>query len=213
MILPPELADSLKAFGNQQGVTLFMTTFAGFQVLLSRYTGKEDLVVGSVIANRTSRETEELVGAFMNMVVLRTDLSRNPTFLQLLNRVRSVLLGAFAHQDVPFEQVVEALNPKRNANYHPVFQVMFQLRNLHTSGLELANLTVEELAPPSGVSQFDLALEVQEVRDGLRCLATYSTDLFDAADYSPAVGSLSHHFAGCCSTTRASRSYPADADR
>ena len=127
--LSSELTDQLKELSQQEGVTLFMTLLAAFQVLLYRYSNQTDIVVGSPIANRTHAEIERLIGFFVNTLVLRTDLSGNPSFRELLKRVREVTLAAYAHQDLPFEKLVEELNPKRDLSHSPLFQVMFVLQN------------------------------------------------------------------------------------
>jgi amino acid adenylation domain-containing protein len=172
---------ALKALSRQEGVTLFMTLLAAFKVLLYRYTGQDDIAVGSPIAGRTHVETEGLIGFFVNTLVLRTDLSGNPTFRELLGRVREVALGAYAHQDLPFEKLVEALQPERDLSRTPLFQVMFNLENIPTKAVKTPSLSIDEFEFDSGVSQFDLALEVIEKDEGLSCLLNYSTDLFDAA--------------------------------
>ncbi len=143
--LSKSLSEAVLALGQQEGVTLFITLLAAFQVLLSRYTQQEDIAIGSPIANRNRSEIEGLIGFFVNSLVLRTDLSGNPTFRELLNRVKEVALGAYAHQDLPFEKLVEELHPERNLNQNPLFQVVFALQNAPISALELPNLTLSPL--------------------------------------------------------------------
>src|SRR5262249_10956654 len=127
--LTKSLAEALKAFSRQEGVTLFMTLLAAFETLIHRYTGQEDLVVGSPTVGRNQVETEGLIGVFVNMLVLRTDFSGNPTFLELLARVREVVLGAYAHPDLPFEDLIERLRIKRTLSFNPLLQVMFVLQD------------------------------------------------------------------------------------
>jgi hypothetical protein len=128
-VLPNDLGTELVALSRRVGGTLFMTVLAAFQVLLARYTGQTDIVVGTPVANRMRVGTEQMIGFFVNTLVLRTDLAGNPSFLNLLQRVREVCLGAYAHQDLPFEQLVEALQPPRHVSYHPLVQVMVALQN------------------------------------------------------------------------------------
>ena len=128
-VLPKPLAKALTALSQREGVTLFMTALAAFQTLLHRYTGQDDVIVGSVTANRDRVEIEGLIGFFVNTLVLRTDLSGNPTFRELLKRVREVALGAYAHPDLPFDMLIEELNVPRDLSYSPLFQVMFLFQN------------------------------------------------------------------------------------
>jgi non-ribosomal peptide synthetase component F len=157
-----------------------MTLLAAFKVLLWRYTNQADIVVGSPIANRTRAETEDLIGFFVNTLVLRTDLSGNPTFAELLKRVKDVALGAYDHQDLPFEKLVEELSPERDPGRNPLFQVSFVLQNATRSRLELPELSLERLDIHSGTAKFDLSLSILEVADGLKTSWEYNTDLFDA---------------------------------
>ena len=188
--LPADLTASLRAHGRSSGATLFMTLLAGFQALLSRYAGQEDLVVGTPIANRARTELEPLIGFFVNTLALRTNLSGDPTFHELLARVREVTLGAYAHQDVPFERLVEELQPERDRSRNPLFQVMFALQNAPVSVLELPGLTLRPQEFDSGSTRFDLECHLREAGEGLRGLISYSTDLFDEAT----VQRLAAHF-------------------
>ena len=181
MMLPASLTEALKALSRREGVTLFMTLLAAFQALLSRYTSHEDIVVGSPIANRTQTELEGLIGFFANLLVLRTDLSGDPGFRDLLGRVREVTLGAYAHQDLPFERLVEELQPERSLSHTPLFQVMLVLLNNPREALELPGLTLEPLEVDIGTAEFDLTLFMWEEAEGLNVLSEYNTDLFDAA--------------------------------
>ena len=178
--LSPTLSRALRTLSRKEGATLFMTLLAAFQTLLCRYTGQEDISVGSPIAGRPRIETEGLIGFFVNTLVLRSDLSGHPSFRQLLARVREVALGAYANQDVPFEQVVEALQPRRDLGHTPLFQVMFALENLPSPDLDLGDLTLYPLVVDSGIAQFDLTLFVSEQGPSLAGRLEYSTDLFDA---------------------------------
>lgn len=181
LMLPKTLSEKLKALNQRQGVTLFMILLAAFGTLLSWYTGQEDIVVGTDIANRNQAETKRLIGFFANQLVLRTDLSGNPTFLELLERVREMTLEAYAYQDLPFDKLVDALNPKRELNRSPLFQVKLVLENTQTPSLELSNLTISSLKVENKTVQFDLLLELNETEKGLFGVWEYNTDLFDTA--------------------------------
>lgn len=177
--LPATLSLQLQTLSRQQGVTLFMLLLAAFKTLLLRYTGQTDLCVGTPVANRTRIETESLVGFFVNTLVVRTDLSGNPRFTEILGRVREGVLGAQAHQEVPFEQVVEALQPVRNLSHSPLFQVMFALQNTPLQALEIAGLDVQPMEVESGASAFDLTLTIAEGEQGLEGAVEYCIDLFE----------------------------------
>ncbi|MEH1938080.1 MAG: amino acid adenylation domain-containing protein [Nostoc sp.] len=179
--LSVELTDRLTKLSQEQGVTLFMTLLAAFDTLLYRYTGQEDILVGSPIANRDRSEIEELIGFFVNTLVIRTDLAGNPSFSELLSRVREVALSAYAHQNLPFEMLVEALQPERDLSYTPLFQVMFALQNASTSQVELTGLTVTPLITEGATAKFDLSLLMQNTATGLVGFWEYNTDLFDAS--------------------------------
>ncbi|MBI4524350.1 MAG: hypothetical protein HY695_11130 [Deltaproteobacteria bacterium] len=174
------LSAGLKSLGNRHKVTLFMVLLAAFQTLLHRYTGQTDIVVGSPVAGRNHSELEGLIGFFLNMLVLRTDMSGNCTFRGLLVRIREVCLEAYAHQDLPFEKLVEELRPDRDLRHNPLFQVAFSLQNTPTFPLELAGLTVDELEVDIGIARFDIELIMMEGENGLRGYVNYKTDLFNA---------------------------------
>lgn len=179
--LSASLTDMLKKLSNQQGVTVFMILLAAFQTLLYRYTGQEDICVGSPIANRNQNEIQELIGFFANTLVLRTHLAGNPSFLELLHRVREVCIGAYAHADIPFEQIVEELQPDRNLSHMPLFQVMFAWQEDTENELALPGLTLNWLPVHSQSAKFDLTLHIVDAKAELRGLLEYKTDLFDAA--------------------------------
>jgi amino acid adenylation domain-containing protein len=179
-VISERLTAALKEMTQREGVTLFMTLLAAFKALLYRYTGQADLVVGSPIAGRNFVETEELIGFFVNTLVLRTDLSGDPTFSELVRRVREVALEAYLHQDVPFEKLVEELQPERHTSHSPLYQVMFELQNAPLGGLELPGVNLELMAADNATAKFDLTLNLQEVGDVIAGSLGYSTDLFDA---------------------------------
>ncbi|HKG81501.1 MAG TPA: amino acid adenylation domain-containing protein, partial [Pyrinomonadaceae bacterium] len=174
-----EVSEGLKELSQREGVTLFMTLLAAFNVLLYRYTGQADIVVGSPIAGRTRAELENLIGFFVNTLVLRTDLSGGPSFRELLGRVRETALGAYAHQDVPFEKLVEELQPERDLSRSPLFQVMFALQNAPQESLRLEGLTLSYLKTESGVAKFDLSLFMADSSEGIKGALEYNTDLFE----------------------------------
>ena len=179
--LSRELSAALKKLSQQQKCTPFMTLLAAFKTLLQRYTGQEDIVIGTPIANRTRAEVETLIGFFVNTLVLRTNLSGDPSFQELLGRVNEVALEAYAHQDVPFEKLVEALQPQRDLSVSPFFQVMFIYQNVPLQDSTLAGLTLQPLPLHTHTAKFDLTLTLAELPEGLRCFFEYNTDLFDAA--------------------------------
>ena len=178
-LLPSQLVDKLTVLSQSEGVTLFMTMLAALQKLLSVYSGQSDIVVGSPIASRNCTEVEPLIGFFVNTLALRTNLEGNPTFRELLARVKETTLAAYTHQDIPFERLVEELQPERSLNYHPIFQVLFALQNAPQSALELAGLTLERQPLHQGTSPFDLSWFATHVADGMQIRIEYSTDIFD----------------------------------
>ncbi|MBD2726429.1 amino acid adenylation domain-containing protein [Nostoc sp. FACHB-892] len=167
------LTESIKQLSQREGVTLFMTLLAAFQTLLYRYTGQEDILVGSPIANRNRAELDQLIGCFVNTLVLRTNLEGNPTFTELLGRVRKVGIDAYTHQDLPFEKLVEALQPNRDLSYNPLFQVMFVLHNPAANSI----WKTEELE--TGTAKFDICLSMIDSEEGLTGFIEYSTDIFN----------------------------------
>jgi amino acid adenylation domain-containing protein len=186
LALPQTLSEDLASLSQKEGVTLYMTLLAAFKTLLYRYTGQTDIVVGTVTAGRNQPEIQQLIGCFVNTLVLRTDLKENPSFRQLLERVREVTLGAFAYQDLPFEKLVEALHPEGNLGQNPLFQVAFVLQPL-MSGVD-SMMNGSQLDIDTETAKFDLALELQERPEGLVGRFEYSTDLFDAETIERMVG-------------------------
>jgi len=186
--LPEDLTQALEALSHQEGVTLFMTLLTTFQTLLYRYTQQEDIAVGSPIANRNRSEIEGIIGFFVNSLVLHTDLSGNPTFRELLNRVREVTLGAYAHQDLPFEKLVEELHPERDLSRHPLFQVVFSLQNTPIEALELPGLTLSLFEFDSKTAKVDLEFHLWRGLEGLKGQVVYSTDLFDQSTITRMLG-------------------------
>nr|WP_228058734.1 non-ribosomal peptide synthetase [Nostoc sp. LEGE 06077] len=183
--LPIPLCESLRVLSRQEGTTLFMTTLAAFLIILRRYTAQEDLCVGTAVANRRMRETEQLIGMIVNNLVLRTNLSGNPTFRELLERVRQVTLEAFANEDLPFDKVVEVLKPIRNLSYNPVFQVMFSFHDSPRPDLTLPGLNITtNVALSNKSTKFDLdVVLIPQYGEGkgITAIWEYNTDLFDAA--------------------------------
>ena len=176
--LSESVSHALRALSKQERTTLFMTLLAAFKILLHRYTGETEIVLGSTIAGRNRPEFEKLIGFFINVLVLRTDLSGQPSFRDLLRRVREVCLEAYEHQDLPFEKLVEVLKPKRDPGRNPFFQVLFNMTNLPPIQREVAGLTIETLSRAEDRARFDLTLYALETNERIKILAAYSTDLF-----------------------------------
>jgi acyl transferase domain-containing protein len=191
LTLPRSVVDALAALSQQAGATLFMTLLATFQLLLACYSGQDDIVVGTNVANRNQTETEGIIGFFVNMLVLRSDLSGDPTFRELLGRVREVALNAYAHQDVPFEQLVAELRPERNRSYAPLFQVVFTLQNAPLALPQMPGLTMTPLKIASSTAKYDIVFNIAEGEQGLIGALEYNTQLFDAAT----ITRLASHFA------------------
>jgi amino acid adenylation domain-containing protein len=177
--LPARLSGALRELSRTEGATLFMTLLAAFQLLLSRYAGEADVVVGVPIANRNRAELEGLIGFFVNTLAMRTDLSGDPSFRALLRRVREVALGAYAHQDLPFEKLVEELQPRRDTGRNPLFQVTFQLFRTPGIGQKRLDPAAEQLEVGAGTSAFDLVVGVFDEDEELGVQFEYSTDLFE----------------------------------
>jgi amino acid adenylation domain-containing protein len=188
--LPSMLSRALKELAQREGATLFMISLAAYQVLLSRWSGEHDIVVGSPIAGRANRELEGLIGFFVNTLALRSDLSGNPTFRQLLERVKEGTLGAYAHQDLPFEVLVKELRPDRNLSRQPIFQVALVLQNYPEERLELPGLTWTLADTASVTTHFDLTLYLYEASNKLSGCFDYATDLFDAGTIGRMAGHL-----------------------
>lgn len=188
--LSPEVLSALHDLSQRASTTLFMTLLAVFQTLLFRYTSQGDIVVGTPIANRSQPGVENLIGFFLNTLVLRTDLSDNPRFMDLLERVKASALDAFAHPDLPFEKLVEELHPQRDLSYNPIFQVMFVYQKDPGSIFELPELETAPVFVDGGVSKFDLTLFAVESSRGLEVAIEYSTDLFSADTINRMLGHL-----------------------
>jgi amino acid adenylation domain-containing protein len=178
--LPAALSDELRALGRREGATLFMVLLAAFKTLLHRTTGQRDIVVGTDIANRHRAEVENLIGFFVNQLVLRTDLAGDPTFRELLARVREVTLGAYAHQDLPFEQLVQALEPERELGRSPLFQAKLVLQNAPRAAGTLSGLSVSTMEPDFGTAPFDFLFALVDRPDSIGGMLWYSAELFDA---------------------------------
>jgi len=190
--LPPQLAEGLRELSRREGASLFMTLLAGFVLLLSRLSGQEDVVVGSPSAGRGRVETEGLIGLFLNTLVLRADLSGDPGFRELLARVREVVLGAYEHQDLPFEKLIEELQPERQLSRAPIFQVLFNFIAASGALPEPPGLRVEMLPPPEPDSKFDFTLYVEDGPESLRLALVYDADLFDPPRMAEMLRQLEH---------------------
>jgi hypothetical protein len=176
--LPRERLDALQALARREGATLHMVLLAAWSVLLGRYAGQEQVVVGTPIAGRTRPDLEELIGLFVNTLALRADLSGDPTFRELLARVRETTLGAYAHQDLPFEKLVEALAPSRSLSHTPLFQVELVVQNMPRVAVRLGRLAIRGVEQPVRSTKYDLSLFAHERPDGLALVLRYATDLF-----------------------------------
>lgn len=188
--LSRNLSMQLAELSRRQDATLFMTLLAAFEVLLYRYTGQSDIVVGTPVANRNRKELEGLIGFFVNMLALRTDLSGDLTFRELLARVREASFGAYANQDLPFEMLVEELRPVRDPSRNPIFQVIFALQNIPEANSHQSDLIIKPIDVKTGRAQFDLALDVTEFEGQIHASLVYNTDLFDA----PTMQLMVEHF-------------------
>jgi len=187
-VLPEALLEFLKALGRQEGSTLFMVLLAAFNALLYRHSGQEDIVVGTPIAGRSRTEVEGLVGFFANTLALRADLAGEPTFRELLQRTREACLGAYTHQDLPFERLVQELNPERNRGHAPLFQVMFVLQSASSAELRMAGLEISVLHIELETAKFDVTLSMEESSEELGGVIGYCTDLFDATTIEQMIG-------------------------
>ncbi|MCP4664192.1 MAG: amino acid adenylation domain-containing protein [bacterium] len=199
LALPEPVHAGLRALARSVGVTPFMTLLAAFQTLLGRCCGQRDVVVGTPIAGRTRLETEGLIGFFVNTLVLRGDLKGHPSFRDLLHRAREVVLDAYAHQDLPFEKLVEELVPERNLSQTPLFQVMLLLQNAPREMVRVSELEMRPLALEGTTAKFDLSLSLTEHPQGLTGGLTYSTDLFDASTIARMAGHFCHLLAAAVS--------------
>ncbi|AFW95760.1 non-ribosomal peptide synthase [Anabaena sp. 90] len=183
-----QTSEKLQKLCESQGATLFMGLLGVFSILLMRYSGQEDLLIGTPIANRNRKQVEDLIGFFVNTLVIRNDLSGNPNFINLLSRIKEETLQAYAYQDVPFERIVEELHPERNLSHHPLFQVMFVLQNTPMGKLELPNLQLTPWEMEQVTAKFDLVLSMVETEQGLQGEWEYNTDLFQETTIQRMVG-------------------------
>ncbi len=179
--VPAELTGSLRALARRHGATLFMTMLAAWSALLSRLSGQDDILIGTSVANRRRTEVEPLIGFFLNSLALRVKLDTDPTVAELLAAVRTIMLDAYEHQDVPFEQIVEALQPERTLSYSPIFQTMLAFNNTPSGTLELPGLALEAISTTRHTAHFDLELALSDAGDSLRASFAYATDLFERA--------------------------------
>ena len=190
MSLPRELSRALKELSRRENVSMYMTLLAAFTVLLQRYSGQTNIIIGSPIAGRNRAELEPLIGFFINTLVIRCELSGDPSFRDLLKRVREVTLAAYSHQDFPFEKLVELLEPERSLSRTPLFQVMFALQNVPTRTLQLEGVEVERLASEPATERFDLRLVMLETNRGIAGVISYNVALFEA----PTIRRMIRHY-------------------
>lgn len=179
--ISPALSEKLNVLGQSGGFTQYMILLAVFQALIHRYTGQEDIVIGSPVAGRTRASVEKVIGLFVNMLALRTKVDGNPSFYELLHRTQATVLEALAQQEVPFEKLVEELQPERSASHSPLVQVMFALQDELSENLKLSGVTTAPFALDSGTAKFDLTFTIMKSAAGLECCAEFNTDLFEAA--------------------------------
>ncbi|MEH1848660.1 MAG: amino acid adenylation domain-containing protein [Nostoc sp.] len=188
IILPQSLTEALKSLSQMEGVTLFMLLLTAFKILLYRYTGQTDLIVATPVANRSQIETENLLGCFVNTLILQTDLSDNPSFRELLKQVQEITLAAYSYQDFPFELLVKELQPERTLSHTPLFQVMFVCQDAPLQSLELPGLKFTPLIVDSGTAKLDLTLFLEDTKQGLMGALEYNTDLFETDTISRMIG-------------------------
>ncbi|MEM7582349.1 MAG: amino acid adenylation domain-containing protein [Acidobacteriota bacterium] len=196
--LPSSLRRELTQLGRERGCTLFMTLAAAFQILLHRHSGQHDFAVGTPTLNRTRAATEDLIGLFLNMLVLRSDVDDAVTFGDLLQRVRKTMMGAMAHRELPFEKLVEELQPERTTSHSPLFQVMFTLQSLRFENLDLPGLGVSQVEIPNTTAKFDLTLYLEEEGEALSGVMEYKSDLFDATTIQRMLAQYRHLLTGLC---------------
>ncbi len=177
--IPESLATRLHALGRSEGATPYMVLLAALFIVLSRWSGQRDILVGSPIAGRTQRQTETMIGFFINMLMMRGDLKGDPTFRELLQRVKEHALGAYAHQDLPFEKLVAELRPERALSHQPLFQIVFSMQNMPMEKLEFSDISLSPMGLEHATTKFDLLFRFFETGGGIRGLAEYATDLFD----------------------------------
>ncbi|HSK05835.1 MAG TPA: condensation domain-containing protein, partial [Kofleriaceae bacterium] len=195
--LPPALSAQVTAAARREGATTFMAVLTAFAALLARYAGQDDVVVGSPVANRGARELEGLIGCFVNTLALRCDLAGDPSFAEALRRVREAVIGALAHQDLPFEQLVEELQPERDPSRHPIFQAMLVFQGARAPSLALEGIEVEALPAGAGSAKFDLSLYLSESPHGLEGAVEYDTDLFEPETIARLIGHFQLLLEGC----------------
>lgn len=189
MRMPADTAEKVRKFSAENSATPFMVLVAAFKVLLARYTGQKDIVIGAPIANRNRYETENLLGTFVNLLALRSDVSANPSFVEFVQQVRDTMLDAYANQDLPFERLVDELQPQRDISHSPIFQAMFNLVNSPSSGARFSNLLWKPLSQDRGASQYDLTMVV-DLETTRSVMVEYDTDLFDP----PTIQRLLQHY-------------------
>ncbi len=200
--LPQELSDGLRAVSRAEGVTMFMTMLAAFQVLLSRYSRQQDILIGSPIANRTRAETEPLIGCFVNTLVHRSLVRADQPFNHLLRQVREATLLAYAHQELPFEMLVEQMEPERSLSHTPLFQVAFTMQNAPQEHREVRGLTISTMGAENPTTKFDLTLYVMEVRGRVVGEVEYNTDLFDQSSIERMIESIEVMIEGVVADSR-----------